>query len=609
MIYSYFEKLLDPLDSRDVERPPQSVADFFRFYLSPHKKIIFWALLISGIASVSELFLYLFLGKLLDWMTIGSRDGFFGDHAPALFFMLFLTAVVRPVAQLASRAILNLALAPGLANATRWHNHRYVIRQSLGFFQNDFSGRVAQKVMQTGNALREAVFNVIDGIWFLVIYLVGILVFFIDIHLRLMIPVLIWLAGYGLVIYFMVPPVRIKSAALSEANSGLTGRIVDSYTNIQSVKLFAHAEHEEDYMAEGLRNHTYRFRVLMRAILDMTVALTILNTLLVVATAILSIIMWQHSTVTVGEIAVVNALIIRLVQMSGWILRTVTSLFENVGTVQNGMETISRNNLILDTPDARTLEVGEGKIQFDNVTFKYGSDIGVIENCSFDIAAGERVGLVGRSGAGKSTLVSLLMRFYELEAGTIRIDGNNIREVTQDSLRKHISVVTQDTSLLHRSIRDNIGYGRINAAEGEVLDAASTASATEFIKDLVDSGGRLGFDAMVGERGVKLSGGQRQRIAIARVILKNAPILVLDEATSALDSEVEAAIQQQLTQLMHGKTVLAVAHRLSTIASLDRLIVLDKGQIVEQGTHQELLEAGGLYAGLWKRQSGGFLGE
>ncbi|NIA70153.1 ABC transporter ATP-binding protein [Pelagibius litoralis] len=607
-MYAFFERLFNPLTPAAIERPPTMTRAFFIHFLAPIKGLLLITLAVSAVAAVAEIALYAFLGKLVDWLTVGSPETFLREHAWALAGMAFVAVVLRPIAVLASRGLINLSLIPGLTNRVRWLNHRYVLRQSLSYFNNDFAGRIAQKVLQTGHALREAVVNVIDGVWFLLIYLVGTLVLFAGIDWRLLLPVLAWVLSYAAVIYFMVPPVRRKSATLSETNSALTGRIVDSYTNIQSVKLFADTEREDSFVGEVVGRHTAALRHLMRSVIGMTVVLTLLNTALIVLVSGLSIALWMSSSISTGAIAISISLIIRLTQMSGWILRTVTNLFENIGTVQNGIETISQPYAVQDHPAARTLSVGAGEVRFEGIRFHYGKAEGVIEELSLTVKPGEKVGIVGRSGAGKSTLVNLLLRFYDLESGRILIDGQDIAEVSQHSLRAQIAMVTQDTALLHRSIRDNILYGRPEAGETAMREAAEMAEAAAFIPELEDFQGRQGFDAHVGERGVKLSGGQRQRIAIARVILKDAPILVLDEATSALDSEVEAAIQGQLKNLMTGKTVIAIAHRLSTIAALDRLVVMDKGHIVEQGNHAELLRLGGLYARLWERQSGGFLG-
>ncbi len=607
-MYEYFERLFDPLAPSEVARPPDRTRTFFAHFLWPIKGLLLAILAVSGLAALSELALYAFLGIIVEWMAETGPESFLEAHATALIIMALIAVVIRPAAVIVSRGLINLALVPGLTNRVRWRNHRYVLRQSLSYFQNDFAGRIAQKVMQTGRALREAVINVIDGVWFLLIFVAGTMALFMGLDWRLLLPVAVWALGYVTVIVFLVPPVRGRSAAASEATSALTGHVVDSYTNIQSVKLFAHAEREEAFAHESLRRHTRAFRNLMRLVLSLTAVLTVLNSALLLAMAVLSILLWREGSIGVGAVAAANGLIVRLSQMSGWILRTIATLFENVGTVENGIETISRPCEVVDRPDARPLTVTEGEIRFEGVRFHYGKERGAIENVTLTVRPGEKVGLVGRSGAGKSTLVNLLLRFHDLEGGRILIDGQDIADVTQESLRARIAMVTQDTSLLHRSIRDNIRYGRPEASEEEIVRAAELAEAQAFIPDLVDPQGRRGYDARVGERGVKLSGGQRQRIAIARVILKDAPILVLDEATSALDSEVEAAIQGQLHNLMAGKTVIAIAHRLSTIAALDRLVVMDHGRIVEQGSHHELLGTGGLYSQLWAHQSGGFLG-
>ncbi len=606
----WLANLSDPFVEAPVIRPPEGLLAFYRYFIAPVRGLLAAIIIVSLIASLSELALFVFLGQLVDLTTEAtSPASFFSDHAWLLAGMAVVVLVIRPASVLLSRGLTSVAFVPSLTALVRWRSYRYVLRQSLSFFQNDFAGRVAQKVMQSGPALRESVVNVVEGVWTLIIYLVGILILFAGLDLWLIVPVLFWVAAYAVTIVRLVPPVRERSQALAEANSGLSGRIVDGYTNIQAVKLFAHAEREDAFAYDGFVRQVGAFRRLAGAILLMMTSLSIINSLLIFAVAGLALWLWSTGAISVGSIAMASALVIRLNQMSAWILRTITSLFENIGTLQNAIETISRPSEVIDRPAARNLVVKDGAIRFESIRFHYGRDDGgVIEDLSLDVAPGEKVGLVGRSGAGKSTLVNLLLRLYDLEGGRILIDGHDIADVTQESLRSQIGMVTQDTALLHRSVRDNIRYGRPQATEEEIVAAARHAHAHDFIGDLRDLGGRTGYDAQVGERGVKLSGGQRQRVAIARLLLKDAPILVLDEATSALDSEVEAAIQEQLYGLMAGRTVIAIAHRLSTIAVLDRLIVMDEGGIVETGTHEELLRRGGLYATLWHRQSGGFLG-
>ena len=607
MFQKFLSSLVNPAEFGPIEKPPTQVLDFFKYYLYPVRRLLVFTLVMAGIATGTELLLYVYLGQIVDWMTSNEPAQFFEQYTPTLLIMLVVAAFVRPVTLLIARGLITFAITVGLGNTIRWHNHRYVVRQSLSYFQNDFAGRIAQKVMQTGNSARESVLNVIDGVWLLIIYLVGIIWLFIEMDWRLLMPVLLWIAGYVFVITRLVPPVRKKSATLSEANSQWLGQIVDGYSNIQSVKLFATPELEDKHAGHYMQGHTNAFHGLMGSIFNMTISLVMLNTLLIVGTAAISIYLWQAGEVTVGAIAIANAIIMRINQMSGWILRTITSLFEHIGTMQNGIDTISQDNEVVDIPDAKALALTKGEIQYDQVGFAYNEGNSVMEGLDLTIKPNEKIGMVGRSGAGKSTLVNLLLRFHNVDSGRILIDGQDIAEVTQDSLRAQIAMVTQDTALLHRSVRDNIRYGRPESTDAEVMKAAELAGVDQFIDQLVDPKGNRGYDALVGERGVKLSGGQRQRVAIARVILKNAPILVLDEATSALDSEVEEVIQSRLTTLMEGKTVIAIAHRLSTIAAMDRLVVVDDGQIIEQGTHQELLEQQGLYAKLWQRQSGGFL--
>ncbi len=604
----WFARLSDPFVEAPVVRPPDRMMAFFRYFLAPVRGLLVAIVIVSLLSSLAEMALLVFLGVIVDWATETPPAEFFSRYGWALAGMGFVILVIRPVTALLSRGLTSITFVPSLTALVRWRSYRYVLRQSLAFFQNDFAGRIAQKVLQSGPALRESVINVVEGVFTLIIYMVGTIVLFAGLDPWLILPVALWGVAYVVTIYWMVPPVRAKSEAAAEANSGLSGRIVDSYTNIQAVKLFAHAEREETFAKEGFVRHITAFRDLAGSIMMMMVSLNIINSVLIFAIGGLSIWLWSTGEISVGAIALANALVIRLNQMSGWILRTITSLFENIGTLENAIETISRPQEIVDRPSAKPLVVTNGAIRFEDVHFHYGREGGIIEGLSLSIAPGEKVGLVGRSGAGKSTLVNLLLRFYDLESGRILIDGQDVSAVTQESLRAAIGMVTQDTSLLHRSVRDNIRYGRPLATEEEIADAAAQAQADGFIAGLEDWRERTGYDAHVGERGVKLSGGQRQRIAIARLLLKDAPILVLDEATSALDSEVEAAIQEQLYGLMEGRTVIAIAHRLSTIAVLDRLVVMDGGQIAEEGTHQALLARDGLYAQLWRRQSGGFLG-
>ncbi len=605
---TWFETLVEPFAETPVERPPDRLLAFYRYFIRPVRWLVIVVLFLSLAATVTEMALYVFLGKIVDWSSTTAPEAFFATYGWALAGMAFVVLILRPLISLLQRGFNQLALVPSLTAMVRWQNYRYVLRQSLTFFQNDFAGRIAQKVMQTGPSLRETIFNLIEGIWTLIIYLGGTLWLFAGLDPWLIAPVAVWLAVYVLTIWKLVPPVRQRSAAVAEANSGLSGRIVDSYTNIQSVKLFARAEREDGFVLEGFRTHIDAFLKFSRTMAALMVSLSTMNSALIVAVCGLGVYLWTRGSITVGAIAIATSLVLRLNQMSNMILRQITHLFENIGTVQNGMQTIARPHSLVDAPDAVPLAVTRGELRFDHISFHYGRKSGVIDDLTLTVKPGEKVGIVGRSGAGKSTLVNVLLRFYDLESGRILIDGQDIAHVTQESLRASIGVVTQDTSLLHRSVRDNIKYGRPEATEEQVIAAARKAQADDFIAGLQDLQGRRGYDSRVGERGVKLSGGQRQRVAIARLILKDAPILVLDEATSALDSEVEAAIQEQLYGLMEGRTVIAIAHRLSTIAVLDRLVVMDEGRIVEAGTHRDLLLQNGLYAALWHRQSGGFLG-
>jgi ATP-binding cassette subfamily B multidrug efflux pump len=521
--------------------------------------------------------------------------------------MGLVALIARPVLIGLHDLLVNQAIVPNLTNRIRWQNHRYVIRQSLGFFQNDYAGRIANRIMQTSGALRESAVQIVDAIWYVAIYTGSAIVMFAHADYWLALPLVLWLVAYVATLTYFVPRTKERSWRQSEARSRLMGRIVDGYSNILTLKLFAHTQREEAYVAEAMGEQIKRMRAMTRLTTAMDASITTLNGFLIVGTTALAVWLWSEGRVTVGAIALCTGLVIRINNMSGWIMWVINGIFENVGTVQDGIETISRPRTVQDREGAMPLEVTNGAVRFDDIHFHYGKEGGVISGLNLSVRAGEKIGLVGPSGAGKTTLVNVLLRLYDLEGGHIRIDGQDISQVTQESLRAQIGVVTQDTSLLHRSIRDNLLYGRPDATDAQVREAVRKARAEEFIPQLVDGEGRSGYEALVGERGVKLSGGQRQRIAIARVLLKDAPILVMDEATSALDSEAEAAIQDSLDILMRGKTVIAIAHRLSTIARMDRLVVMDKGQIVESGTHAELLAHGGLYARLWQRQTGGFV--
>jgi ATP-binding cassette subfamily B multidrug efflux pump len=617
-MFRWFESRIATFPDAQPARPPETLLAFYDHFVRPIWPA-FALLLVAGLlGSLIEVALLAFVGSLVDMMKGAQTPSqFFADHGTILLTMALIALIARPVVSTAHELIKNQIIAAPVSTRIRWLTHRYVLRQSLGFFQNDFAGRVANKIIQTGPALRDSVVQVIDAIWYAVVQWIGAAVVFAAADWRLLIPLVAWLALYIVALAVFVPRIKERSTAASEARSMLVGRIVDSYTNILTVKLFAHAEREDDYARAALQEQIEKWQASLRLVTVMDLVLYSLNGILMVSASGVAIWLWAQDLVTIGAIAAVMSLVLRIIGMSGWILWVVAGIFENVGTVQEGLETISRPNQVVDKADSKPLKVTKGDIRFDHVDFHYGQPVGagtarpggVIHDLNLHIRAGEKVGLVGRSGAGKSTLVNLLLRFYDLEGGRILIDGQDIAAVTQDSLRAQIGMVTQDTSLLHRSVRDNILYGRPDAGETAAMAAAKRAQAHDFIQGLSDLRERRAYDAHVGERGVKLSGGQRQRIAIARVLLKNAPILVLDEATSALDSEAEAAIQEQLYNLMAGKTVIAIAHRLSTIAAMDRLVILDHGRVVEEGTHASLLQKGGVYADLWARQSGGFLAE
>ncbi|WP_313463927.1 ABC transporter ATP-binding protein [Stutzerimonas nitrititolerans] len=609
MLFRRFENLIDVFKPSPDVAPPAGMLRFYAHYLKQVWPLMTAVLVVGFFAAVIEVALFSFLGQLID-MAQATDDArtFFAEHRNELLWMAVVALIIRPLVFGLHNLLTHQAINPGLTNLIRWQNHRYVLKQSLNFFQNDFAGRIAQRVMQTGPSLRDSAMQVIDALWHVVVYAGSALYLFAAADLRLIVPLLLWIVGYSAALWYFVPRIRARSAAASAARSKVMGRVVDGYSNVATLKLFAHSKEEESYAREAMQELLGKFRLQSRVITSLDFLITCMNGLLIVGTGALALWLWSEALITTGAIALALGLVIRINNMAEWIMWVVNGIFENVGTVQDGMKSIVRPRDVLDPEDARPLQVEQGGVRFDDVHFHYGKQGGVIGGLSIDIRPGEKIGLVGPSGAGKSTLVNLLLRLYDLESGRILIDGQNVAEVSQESLRANIGVVTQDTSLLHRSIRDNLRYGKPDADEEELWAAARKARADAFIKTLDDSQGGLGFDAMVGERGVKLSGGQRQRIAIARVLLKDAPILVLDEATSALDSEVEAAIQESLDALMEGKTVIAIAHRLSTIARMDRLVVIDKGQLIEAGTHAELIARGGLYARLWQHQTGGFVG-
>jgi ATP-binding cassette subfamily B multidrug efflux pump len=607
---SWFEGLIDPYKDVPIAQPPKKLGRFYWHYLR-HVWWVYALIMVFGlVGSLIEVSLFTFVGKIVDLAREAQNPAsFFDQHGNTLLGMALVALVARPLAFGVHALLINQTANANVLNMVRWQQHRYILRQSLSFFQNDFAGRIANKIMQTGPALRQTVVEVVDALWFVAIYWTSAAVIFLDLDARLLWPLLLWLAGFLGMVWFFVPKLIARATVVSEARSLLTGRIVDSYTNILTVKLFAHTEGEDAYAKEAISDHLQKLMVELRWITAMEMTQWVLTGMLITGTTGLSLWLWSQGAISLGAIAVTTGLVIRINNMAGWIMWVITAIFENVGTVQEGLEAIAKPWSVVDVPAAEPLRIAKGEIRYDGVRFHYGRNSGLIENLNLTIKPGEKVGLVGPSGAGKSTLVNILLRFHDLEAGRILIDGQDIAERTQDSLRAQIGMVTQDTSLLHRSVLDNIRYGKPEATEEDVIAAAKKAHAHDFILQLEDFKGRKGYAAHVGERGVKLSGGQRQRIAIARVLLKNAPILILDEATSALDSEVEAAIQEQLYNLMANKTVIAIAHRLSTISAMDRLIIMDKGKIVEDGSHEELLRQGGLYAGLWARQSGGFLFE
>lgn len=611
-MFAFFERLTTPFPADSPEQPPNTIVAFCRYYSQGMWPAILCVSILSALIAVLEVSLFAYLGQLVDWLAERDRETFLQEEAGGLIWMAAVILIILPGLVILQSLINHQSLMGNYPMKVRWQAHRYLIGQSLGFFQNEFAGRVATKVMQTALSVRETVMKLLNILVYVSVYFISIVVLLFSLDWRLSLPLLGWFAVYLVILRVLVPRLKQVSQKQADARSLMTGRIVDSYTNITTVKLFSHTSRESDYAREGMNGFLQTVYPQMRLVTWLNCGVWFSNALLIFSVSVLAIYLWMQHLVSPGDIAIAISLSLRLNGMSQWIMWEVSSLFENIGTVQDGMNTLANPIAVKDKPDSKKLNISGGGISFKDVNFAYAGaknrPINVFTNLNIEIKPGEKVGLVGRSGAGKSTLVNLLLRFYDVQKGQILIDGQNITDVGQESLRANISMVTQDTSLLHRSVRDNILYGRLDASEEDMLRAAKQAESDEFIQSLSDLKGRTAYDAHVGERGVKLSGGQRQRIAIARVMLKDAPILILDEATSALDSEVEVAIQQCLDKIMESKTVLAIAHRLSTIAQMDRLLVLDEGRIVESGTHAELLKQNGIYAKLWAHQTGGFIG-
>ena len=608
MLFSFFENLTKAFPNDPVEQPPTGLLAFLRFYSKGMLLPVIVVSVLSAAIAVMEVSLFGFLGQLVDWLSSQDKATFLQQNQTELLWWGLLILIILPGVVIIQSLLVHQTLLGNYPMKIRWQAHNYLLAQSLSFFQDEFAGRVATKVMQTSLAVREAVMKVLDILVYIGVYFVSIVVLVAAIDWRLSLPLLLWLVVYVAVLKVLLPKLKSVSQQQADARSIMTGRIVDSYTNISTVKLFSHTKREADYAKDSMNGFLQTVYPQMRLVTWLYSAVWINNAVLIFASTAMAIYLWMNNVVTPGDIAIAVSLCLRLNGMSQWIMWEVSALFENIGTVQDGMNTLSTPIDIMDKKQANALEVTLGAIDFRTVGFDYDKNNKVFDELDIKIKPGEKVGIVGRSGAGKSTLVNLLLRFYDLNRGGIYIDGQNIADVSQESLRANISMVTQDTSLLHRSIEENIGYGRQGASEDDIIAAAKKAEAHEFINNLSDSNGNNAYKVHVGERGVKLSGGQRQRVAIARVILKDAPILILDEATSALDSEVEVAIQKSLNELMTNKTVLAIAHRLSTIAQMDRLLVFDDGKVVESGSHEELLKLNGIYAKLWQHQTGGFLG-
>lgn len=606
-LLDFFEGLIEPFPDAADEQPPGRLLPFLWFYVRGSWPYLLMMAMLSGIISVLEISIFGFLGNLVDWLGARDPQSFFTEEGRSLWIISGVILVLLPLAGFLHSLLLHQTIFGNFVMTIRWKAHQWMLGQSYSFYQDEFAGRVATKVMQTSLAIRDVSLKALDVMVYVSVYFFGAMVLVSSFSLYMMLPFLIWLILYITLLRYFLPRLKEVSRRQADQRSEMTGRVVDSYTNIMTVKLFAHAGNEAEYARHSMRGFLGTVYPQFRLVTGLNIFLSLINALLLFSVGAVGIALWSGGHVSIGSIAVAVGLVLRMEGMSHWVMWELSGLFESIGVIYDGMNMLSKKKQVLDKPGAVSLAVPTGNIEFENVRFHYGRDKGAIENLNLAIKGGEKIGLVGRSGAGKTTLTNLLLRLYDVEEGRILVDGVDIRDVQQESLRRQIGVVTQDTSLLHRSVFDNIAYGRRGATLEQVIAAARRANAHEFIEELQDSAGRRGYDAQVGERGVKLSGGQRQRIAIARMFLKDAPILVLDEATSALDSEVEAVIQENLGALMAGKTVIAIAHRLSTIAAMDRLIVMQDGAVVEEGSHKVLAAGDGLYAQLWSRQSGAFL--
>lgn len=612
-MYKIFERFTNPFPNKKPVQPPNSVLSFCRFFTKGMELPLIAMSFCAALLAILEVTLFGFMGDLVDWLNMYTPQELIAQKQTELAFMAVVTLIALPLLTLFHSSIIHQSLLGNYPMSVRWQAHRYLLKQSMEFYQDEFAGRIATKIMQTALAVRETVMKLLDVLVYILVYFGAMLTLVADSDPRLMLPLVLWLILYIVVQLYFIPRLKHISEKQAHARSEMTGRIVDSYTNISTVKLFSYTQREEAYAKESMKVFIKPVYEQMRLVTSLNVSVQAINYLLVFCVAAMSIYLWSFSAITAGAIAITIGLALRLNGMAQWIMWEISSLFENIGTVTDGISSLSKPLDVQDKPNAPDLNYTHGKITFKNVMFTYkrrekSDEKNVIDNLNLTIQPGEKIGVVGRSGAGKSTLVNLLLRFYDIHNGEITIDNQSVSDITQESLRQNIAMVTQDTSLLHRSIKDNILYGKAHASNEQLIEATKKAQAYDFIQTLEDSDGNTGFDAQVGERGIKLSGGQRQRIAIARVLLKNAPILILDEATSALDSEVEAAIQESLDDLMDNKTVIAIAHRLSTIAQMDRLIVMEHGQIIEQGSHDELLKLNGIYAKLWAHQTGGFIG-